>query len=111
MAATPDFSEFLNYLTDNARSSLRHADAIARSFGSQYIGTEHLLLGVLSQESSIASKILGSSGVTLDRAKTVLNLTPKPSVVSLGGSKGLSETAKLTLRMSWNVAKEFNQDY
>ena len=111
MGSTPDFSEFLNYLTDNARSSLRHADAIARSFGSQYIGTEHLLLGVLSQDASIASKILASSGVTLDRAKTVLNLTPKPSVMNVGGSKGLSETAKLTLRMSWNVAKEFNQDY
>ncbi len=109
--STPDFSEFLNYLTDNARSSLRHADAIARSFGSQYIGTEHLLLGVLSQDSSIAAKILAGSGVTLDRAKTVLNLTPKPSVVSVSNSKGLSETAKLTLRMSWNVAKEFNQDY
>lgn len=111
MAGTPDFSEFLNYLTDNARSSLRHADAIARSFGSQYIGTEHLLLGVLSQDSSIAAKILSTSGVTLDRAKTVLNLTPKPSVMSESHSKGLSETAKLTLRMSWNVAKEFNQDY
>ena len=111
MAQTPDFSEFLNYLTDNARSSLRHADAIARSFGSQYIGTEHLLLGVLAQDTSIASKILATSGVTLDRAKTVLNLTPKPSVVNLQSSKGLSETAKLTLRMSWNVAREFNQDY
>lgn len=111
MASTPDFSEFLNYLTDNARSSLRHADAIARSFGAQYIGTEHLLLGVLSQDASIGAKILSNSGITLDRAKSGLNLTPKPTVVNVSGSKGLSETAKLTLRMSWNVAKEFNQDY
>src|SRR5690606_19627978 len=27
------------------------------------------------------------------------------------GSKGLSETAKLTLRMSWEVAQEFNQEF
>jgi len=111
MSSPAEFSDFLNHLTDNARSSLRHADAIARSFGSQYIGTEHLLLGVLAQDSSIASKILVSAGITLDRAKTVLNLTPKPSVISPAGSKGLSETAKLTLRMSWNIAKEYNQDY
>ncbi len=106
-----DFSEFINYLTDNARSSLRHADAIARGFGSQYIGTEHILLGVLAQEGSVASKMLENAGVTLEKAKLSLNLTPKPSVISLGDSKGLSETAKLTLRMSWNIAKEFNQDY
>ena len=106
-----DFSEFLNFLTDNARSSLRHADAIARGFGSQYIGTEHILLGVLAQDGSIASKMLENAGVTLEKAKLSLNLTPKPSVVSLGESKGLSETAKLTLRMSWNIAREFNQDY
>lgn len=111
MSMMPEFSEFLNYLTDNARSSLRHADAIARSFGAQYVGTEHLLLGVLAQDSSIGAKILTGAGVTLDRAKVSLNLTAKPNIVSIGASKGLSETAKLTLRMSWNVAKEFNQDY
>ncbi len=111
MTPMPEFSEFLNYLTDNARSSLRHADAIARSLGSQYIGTEHLLLGILSQESSIASKMLSESGVTLDTARAKLKLAVKPSIIDSSSSKGLSETAKLTLRMSWNVAKEFNQSY
>ena len=48
--------------------------------------------------------------MTLDRAKVALNLTPKSLLVN-AGSKGLSETAKLTLKMSWDVAQEFNQEY
>ncbi len=107
---SPDFQEFLSHLTNNALHSLKHADAIARASGSAYIGTEHLLLGVLAQEGSIASKILENSGITLDRARLALNLTPKTLVINMGG-KGLSETAKLTLKMAWEIAQEFGQDY
>lgn len=104
-----DNQEFLNNLTDNALSSLKHADAIARSFGSAYVGTEHLLLGVLAQEGSMGAKILSDAGVTLDRARLVLNLTPKTLVINLGG-KGLSETAKLTLKMAQEVSQDYSQD-
>lgn len=105
-----NFHDFTHHFTDNARSSLQHADMIARSLGSAYIGTEHLLLGVLSQESSVGAKLLADAGITLDRAKLALNMTPRALVVSTG-QKGLSETAKLTLRMSWEVAQEFHQDF
>lgn len=105
-----DFAEFVAHLTDNARTSLQHADAIARGYGSAYIGTEHLLLGVLAQGSSVGAKLLADIGVTLDRAELALNLTPRTLIVSTG-AKGLSETAKLTLKMSWEIAQEFHQDY
>lgn len=106
-----EFKEFMSHhITDNARTSLQHADAIARGYGSAYIGTEHLLLGVLAQGSSVASKVLADVGVTLDRAELALNLTPRTLVVSTG-SKGLSETAKLTLKMSWEIAQEFHQNH
>lgn len=68
------------------------------------------MLGVLSQRTSVGSKLLGDAGITLDRARLALNLTPRSLVVSTG-AKGLSETAKLTLKMSWEVAQEFQQDY
>ncbi len=110
MPQSPDFQEFLNRLTDNALQSLKHADAIARSFGSAYVGTEHLLLGVLAQESSMGSKILGDAGVTLDRARLALNLTPKTLVINLG-AKGLSETAKLTLKMAYDIAQDYSQEF
>ena len=105
-----NFADFIDHLTDNARGSLQHAELTARSLGSSYIGTEHLLLGVLAQETSVGAKLLADAGVTLERAQASLNLTPRALVVSVG-AKGLSETAKLTLRMSWDVAQEFRQDY
>jgi ATP-dependent Clp protease ATP-binding subunit ClpC len=110
MPQSPDFQDFLQHLTDNALQSLKHADAIARSFGSPYIGTEHLLLGVLAQESSMGAKVLENAGVTLDRARVALNLTPKTMVMNMG-AKGLSETAKLTLKMAYDIAQDFNQEH
>jgi ATP-dependent Clp protease ATP-binding subunit ClpC len=111
MPNSPDFQEFLNHLTNNALQSLKHADAIARSFGSAYVGTEHLLLGVLAQDTSMGAKILDGAGVTLDRARLALNMTPKTLVINVGGAKGLSETAKLTLKMAYDVAQDYDQDY
>lgn len=111
MPNSSDFQEFLNHLTNNALQSLKHADAIARSFGSAYVGTEHLLLGVLAQDTSMGAKILDGAGVTLDRARLALNMTPKTLVINVGGAKGLSETAKLTLKMAYDVAQDYDQDY
>ncbi|HZM63881.1 MAG TPA: Clp protease N-terminal domain-containing protein, partial [Candidatus Saccharimonadales bacterium] len=105
-----DFQDFLNHLTNNALQSLKHADGIARSFGSAYVGTEHLLLGLLAQDSSMGAKILEGAGVTLDRARLALNLTPK-TLVANAGAKGLSETAKLTLRMAYDTAQDYGQEF
>lgn len=105
-----DFAEFVAHLTDNARTSLHHANVIAQGYGSPYIGTEHLLLGVLAQGSSVGAKLLADAGVTLERAQIALNLVPLTTVIAVG-AKGLSETAKLTLKMSWEIAQEFHQDY
>lgn len=110
MNTSNDFKEFLDHLTENARLSLQHADAISRSTGNSYVGTEHILLGVLSQKNSIGAKLLDSSGVTLERARKSLKVDVKVGSAPLIG-KGLSEAAKLTLRTSWEIAKEFNQDY
>ena len=105
-----EFAEFVTHLTDNARTSLYHADSIARGYGSQFIGTEHLLLGVLAQGSSVGAKVLADVGVTLDKAEVALGLKP----VSGGSSvtvNTLSETAKVTLRMSWQVAQDYDQEF
>jgi ATP-dependent Clp protease ATP-binding subunit ClpC len=108
MPPSADFQEFLNHLTENALASLRHADGIARTSGSPYVGTEHLLLGVLAQESSIGAKMLEGAGVTLQKAKLALNVSTVP--LSSAGSKGLSEVAKLTLKMAYEISQEFSQE-
>ncbi len=105
-----DFSEFVSHLTDNARISLQQANAIARGYGSAYIGTEHLLLGILAQGSSVGAKILADVDVTLDRAEVALNLSPRTILITTGGA-GLSETAKLTLKLAWEMAQEYHQEY
>jgi ATP-dependent Clp protease ATP-binding subunit ClpC len=107
---TPDYQEFSNFLTDNARASLAHAGTIARGLGNAYVGTEHLLLGLLAQDTSMGSKLLEGAGVTLDKARVALNLTPKTLVINMG-AKGYSETAKLTLKMAYDVAQDYNQDF
>lgn len=105
-----EFNEIVSHLTDNARTSLHHANIIAQGYNSPYIGTEHLLLGLLAQGSSVGSKILADYGVTLERAQDALNLAPLTTVIAVG-VKNLSETAKLTLKMSWETAVEHGHDY
>ena len=106
---SPEFQEFKKHLTKNALLSLKHADAIARSFGSAYVGTEHLLLGILAQDTSMGAKLLEHVGVNLDRARLVLNLTPKSFVINMG-AKGLSETAKHTLKTAYDIAQDYSQE-
>ncbi|OYW44369.1 ATP-dependent Clp protease ATP-binding protein ClpC [Candidatus Saccharibacteria bacterium 32-45-3] len=65
---------------------------------------------MLAQGASVGAKILADSGVTLERAELALNMTPRTLIIGTG-VQGLSETARLTLKMSWEVAQEFHQDY
>lgn len=106
---SPEFQEFLNHLTDNALLSLQQAENIAKNMRSAYVGTEHILLGVLAQANSVGSQILRENGVTLDRAQTALVVTNKNMGMAMG-AKGLSETAKLTLKTAYEISQEFNQD-
>ena len=62
----------VNKFTQRAQSSLNHSLRIARELGHSYIGTEHLLLGLLSEKESIAYKILISHGAKLLKLKQSL---------------------------------------
>jgi ATP-dependent Clp protease ATP-binding subunit ClpC len=52
--------------TEPARQVVVLAQVEARALKHNYIGTEHLLLGLLRQEDSLAAQVLGSLGVTLE---------------------------------------------
>ena len=105
-----DFSELESRLTHTARASLERAGIIAQDTGSPYIGTEHVLLGVLAQNSSIGAKILAESGVTLDRAESVLDMTPDAIKVVVV-ERGVSRDVLQTIRTAWQLAIEFGQDH
>ncbi len=59
--------------TSRAKKVLEFAMAEARDFSHSYVGTEHLLLGLLREEKGIAAQVLNSLGVTLEegRAETL----------------------------------------
>ena len=105
-----NFKEFSMRLSANAQGAIANADNIARGYGSPYIGTEHLLLGLLAQSGSVGAKLLADNGVTLPKAETALNISPAKLSVSTG-MIGMSETTLLTLRMGLEMSKELHQDY
>ncbi len=82
--------------TSRAKKVLEYAMAEARDLNHSYVGTEHLLLGLLREEKGLAAKVLGELGIGLDDARSeTLKLlgTDMPasgSGSSSGGSSGSS---------------------
>ncbi len=79
--------------TSRAKKVLEYAMAEARDLNHSYVGTEHLLLGLLREEKGLAAKVLGELGITLEEARPeTLKLlgTEVPSSGSSpsGGAKG-----------------------
>lgn len=58
-----------NKFTENAQNALNAAFAAASELGHNYVGSEHLLLGLLSVEDSAACKALTNAGITPDLVK------------------------------------------
>ncbi len=104
-----DFSELESRLTDTAKASLERAGLIAQDSGSPYVGTEHVLLGVLAQNSSLGAKILAESGVTLDRAEMALDLTPE-AIKIVVTHRGVNREVLQMMRTAWQLALEFGQE-
>jgi len=61
-----------NRFTENAQKSLNSAPLAARELGHTYIGSEHILLGLLANTDSIAAKLLESKGVTYSNVKNLI---------------------------------------
>ena len=55
--------------TDRARQAVQFAQEEARLGGHTYVGTEHLLLGLLSESEGVAAKALGSLGISRDAVR------------------------------------------
>ncbi len=101
-----EFSEIMNHLSENARFGIQKADYYSKRYNNGYMGTEHLLLGLLSIDTSTASEIVRRQGVTIDDVEKALN----KAAVEVPGSDmammSLSEAVVLTLRMAQNFIDE-----
>jgi ATP-dependent Clp protease ATP-binding subunit ClpA len=59
-------------LTPRARSVVRGAERIARSWGHGYLGTEHLLVALYREPACVGAKVLVSSGLSQKRAESAV---------------------------------------
>src|SRR5690606_18606127 len=93
--ATIDLGE-LPY-TSRAKKVLEFAMAEARELNHSYVGTEHLLLGLLREEKGIAAEVLNQLGVTLEEARRqtlkLLGSEPNAAQGAAGATTGPSGTA------------------
>lgn len=101
-----EFSEIMNKLSENARFALQKADFYSKRYNNGYMGTEHLLMGVMSIDMSTGAKMLRVAGVTIDDVEKSLNKVAVEVPGSDMAMMSLSEAVILTLRMAQNFVKE-----
>ena len=79
--------------SDQAQNSMRLADEEARRFHHEYVGSEHILLGLVKEVAGLASKVLLNFGIELlDIREEVLK------IVSFGPEKQIEDRLRLTPR-------------
>ena len=101
-----DFTEIMNNLTENARFALQKSDYYAKRYNNGYMSTEHLLLGILSQDTSTGARFLADEDINLESVEKTINHTAVEVPGSQMAMMSLSEAAVLTLRMAANFTKE-----
>ena len=77
--------------TNKARKSIEIANDISIQFGHNYIGTEHILYGLIKEGEGIAAKVLNNKGITEDKVKGKIE-------EFLGVGKEIKETLGFTPR-------------
>jgi len=79
--------------TSRAKKILEYAVEEARSLNHNYIGTEHLLLGLLKEKEGVACRILNGFGVYFDDVKEkIVEMFKEPAAATGGGDKGKTPT-------------------
>ena len=101
-----EFSEIMNRLSENARFALQKADFYSKRYNNGYMGTEHLLLGILAIDTSTGAKIIRDQGATLEEVEKALNKVAVEVPGSDMAMMSLSEAVILTLRMAQNFTNE-----
>jgi hypothetical protein len=97
--------------TEPARKVLQLAQAEAQRFNHNYIGTEHLLLGLLREGEGVAAKVLGNLGVELNKVRSAVEFIIGRGDRTLAGDIGLTPRAKKVLQLSVNEAGRLNHHY
>jgi ATP-dependent Clp protease ATP-binding subunit ClpC len=97
--------------TKRARKVLSLAQEEAQRLGHNYIGTEHLLLGLVREGDGVAAKVLSNCGVKLDEVRSSVE-----SIIGHGnrivlGEIGLTPRAKKVIELAVDEARSMNHHY
>jgi len=103
--------DFFAKFTEGAKNALKHAEEKARELGHNYIGTEHLLLGLLSEKEGAAANLLNLSGVSEEAVtENLLALIGKGDFAFTQGF-GYTPRSKQILELSVAFSKQLGQNY
>jgi ATP-dependent Clp protease ATP-binding subunit ClpC len=97
--------------TPNAKQALSIAEEESRKHGLPYIGSEHLLIGLLSNPRSLAFSILTGAGVSLENVRMILNSAANQEPEAKNVHHGLSSFLTSIIEESVRVAQRYNHPF
>jgi len=104
-------AEKFDKFTDRARRVLTLAQEEAQRFNHNYIGTEHLLLGLVREGDGVAAKVLGNMGVQLPRVRSAVEFIIGRGETMIMGEIGLTPRAKKVIELAVDEARRLNHHY
>ncbi|MDO8671318.1 MAG: ATP-dependent Clp protease ATP-binding subunit [Dehalococcoidia bacterium] len=97
--------------TDRARKVLTLAQEEAQRFNHNYIGTEHLLLGLVREGDGVAAKVLANLGVELNKVRSAVEFIIGRGERVVLGEIGLTPRAKRVIELAIDEARRLNHHY
>jgi ATP-dependent Clp protease ATP-binding subunit ClpC len=97
--------------TDRARRVVVLAQEEARELGHNYIGTEHILLGLLREDDGLAARALAAMGIGLDAVRREVRQIIGPGEGEQAGHIPFTPRAKKVLELSLREALQLGHNY
>ena len=97
--------------TERARKVLTLAQEEAQRFNHNYIGTEHLLLGLVREGDGVAAKVLSNMGVQLPKVRSAVEFIIGRGDTGVTGEIGLTPRAKKVIELAVEEARHLNHHY
>ena len=97
--------------TERARKVVVLAQEEARTFNHNYIGTEHLLLGLLREDEGVAARALSSLNVTLDEVREQVESIVGYGEEGTGGQAPFTPRSKKVLELALREALQLGHNY
>ena len=100
-----------NKFTPRAEEALRLSQEAAEEMGHGYVGSEHLLLGLIREEEGIAHRVLAEYGVTDEMVCGVLQRSVGKGLSGAAPSQGLTPRAKSVVELAVSESARMGSSY